>query len=74
MPLRMRRTRVRRTTRTGMPHISRSTSSAIRLAKSGIDIVPKLITSVLDINNVHAGVNSYTFNATNDAKVAFNPI
>ena len=49
-------------------------SRAVRLEKTGQDIVPRLITDNVDGADPIANVNQFTFAVTKDAKLAFNPL
>ena len=46
----------------------------VRLEKTGQDVVPRLITDNVDGVSPKANVNQFTFAATKDAKLAFNPL
>ena len=73
MPMVMRRMRVRRARSVARaPRLSHSTTSVVRLEKAGIDLVPRLITSVLA--GASTGINAFTFSANLDGAMAFNPV
>lgn len=44
------------------------------MEKAGIDVVPRLITATINSVNAAANVNKFTFSASLDAKLAFNPV
>lgn len=67
MPSRRRvvkRIRVRR------PTLSDMNAQAMMIAKSGVDVVPKLFTEVIEAPT--AAINTFTFTAAKDAKISLN--